>query len=109
TLEPLPAFGVVCQQRRQHLERHRAVQLRVLGRVDFAHAPLAEGPADPVVVQGLWNGHAGLLSTVRRPLPRASRPTLPDVRHSRPQPADRARYDPTLMRNTLRSLAASPG
>jgi len=48
TLEPLAGTGIVAQLGREKLERDVALQQRVLGQDDFAHAALAEAPEHAV-------------------------------------------------------------
>ncbi len=45
-LEPRQAIGIGRELVRQHLDRDVAVQLRVAGAVDLAHAAGAEGGGD---------------------------------------------------------------
>ncbi len=47
--EPLEAFLTAREVGRQHLQRHLAAELRVLGEIDLAHAALAELGGDLVV------------------------------------------------------------
>ncbi len=46
--EPLAEAGVVCELRRQDLERHVALETRLNGAVDDAHAAPTDQPLDPV-------------------------------------------------------------
>src|SRR5262249_21311121 len=48
-LETREPVGVAREGRRQHLERHRALELRVLREIDLAHAALAELALDAIV------------------------------------------------------------
>lgn len=50
-LEALAALAVGADRGWEHLEGDAAVEVRILGRVDLAHAAVAEGARDPVVVQ----------------------------------------------------------
>ena len=52
-LEAAQALGVLRHLRRQHLDRHVAVEVRVGGPVHLAHAPGPERRRDPVVRQRL--------------------------------------------------------
>ncbi len=51
-LEALQALTILRQPRRQHLDRHVALELGVPGAVDLTHAALAELAGDAVVRDG---------------------------------------------------------
>jgi hypothetical protein len=47
-LEPLQAFRLRGQLRRQHLQRHVTLESEIAGAVDLAHPPGPKGPEDLV-------------------------------------------------------------
>ncbi len=64
--EALLGLGVVQQVRRQELQRHRALERRVLGLVHLAHAALAQLLDDAVVADRLADHNRTILPRLPR-------------------------------------------